>query len=321
MPTPLTELDDKKYDDLLAEALASIPKLYPSWTDHNASDPGVALIELFAWLTDMVLYRVNRLPDARYLAFLRLMRGPGFELEPGQTLDDGIRETLREIRELYRAVSADDYEYLTKHQWPLSDPDALLGRIARVKCLPERNLEEADKLAAAPGYISLMVVPESGDGTAPWLQPSAALKSGLLSFFDSRRLITTRVRVTGPTYVPISIAATIYLKDYADPNEVTDAAKKTLQGAFHPVHGSDDGKGWPFGGNLNLGTIYALLDGIRGIDFTEDVVVTVAEADRLIMDGDEVLMIELDDFELLQLEESSINFARKARSGDSWKLI
>lgn len=321
MPTPVTELDDKDYDELLAEALASIPKLYPSWTDHNASDPGIALIELFAWLTDMVLYRVNRLPDARYLAFLRLMRGPDFKLAPGQTLADGIRETLGEVRELYRAVSADDYEYLTGHQWPLSDPHGLLGKIARVKCLPERDLEAADKLAAAPGYVSLIVVPETGDGAAPWLAPSAALKSGLLSFFDSRRLITTRVRVTGPTYVPISISATIYLKDYADPNEVTAAGKKALQDAFHPIHGSDDGKGWPFGGNLNLSTIYALLDGIRGIDFTEDVVVTVADAGRKVMDGAEVLMIELDDFELLQLKESSIHFARKARSGDQWKLI
>lgn len=45
----------------------------PEWTDHNVSDPGVTLIETFAYLVDQLLYRLNRVPDKNYLAFLDLL--------------------------------------------------------------------------------------------------------------------------------------------------------------------------------------------------------------------------------------------------------
>ena len=44
----LPQLDDRSYDDLIAEARALIPAFAPEWTDHNPSDPGIALLELFA---------------------------------------------------------------------------------------------------------------------------------------------------------------------------------------------------------------------------------------------------------------------------------
>lgn len=56
-----------------------IPRYCPEWTDHNVSDPGVALIELFAWMTDLLLYRVNQVPDALYVKFLELI---GVRLDP-----------------------------------------------------------------------------------------------------------------------------------------------------------------------------------------------------------------------------------------------
>ena len=55
-----------------------IPRYCPEWTDHNVSDPGVTLIELFAWMTDMLLYRVNQVPDKNYIKFLELI---GIQLE------------------------------------------------------------------------------------------------------------------------------------------------------------------------------------------------------------------------------------------------
>ena len=53
---------------------ASSPLRCPEWTDHNVSDPGVTLIETFAFMTDELLYRLNRVPDRLYLAFLDLHR-------------------------------------------------------------------------------------------------------------------------------------------------------------------------------------------------------------------------------------------------------
>lgn len=64
-------LDDRAFPDLVAEALARIPAHTPEYTNPTAGDPGVTLIELFAWLTDTLLYRVNLIPERQRLEFLR----------------------------------------------------------------------------------------------------------------------------------------------------------------------------------------------------------------------------------------------------------
>ena len=76
MPLPLPNLDNRTYADLVDEARALIPSLYPDWTNHNPSDPGITLVELLAWLTEMVIYRVDRVPDANKEVFLKLLNGP-----------------------------------------------------------------------------------------------------------------------------------------------------------------------------------------------------------------------------------------------------
>ena len=48
-------LDDRKFQDIVSEARSKIPLYCPKWTDYNLSDPGVTLIELFAWMVDMLL--------------------------------------------------------------------------------------------------------------------------------------------------------------------------------------------------------------------------------------------------------------------------
>jgi predicted phage baseplate assembly protein len=70
---PAPRLDDRSFQDIVDEAKRRIHRLAPDWTDHNVSDPGVALIELFAWMTEMILYRLNQVPDRLYLKFLELL--------------------------------------------------------------------------------------------------------------------------------------------------------------------------------------------------------------------------------------------------------
>lgn len=66
-------LDDKDFNDLVQEALKRIPIYTPEWTDHNLSDPGVTLIELFAYMTDVMLYRLNRVPERHYIKLMELV--------------------------------------------------------------------------------------------------------------------------------------------------------------------------------------------------------------------------------------------------------
>ena len=77
MALPSPDLDDRRFQDLVDEAKRLIPRYCPEWTNHNVSDPGVALIELFAWMSEMVLYRLNQVPDRYYTKFLELV---GIEL-------------------------------------------------------------------------------------------------------------------------------------------------------------------------------------------------------------------------------------------------
>lgn len=67
------DLDDRRWKDLVEEARALIPKYAPQWTDHNPSDIGMTLIELFAWLVEGLIYRLNRVPEKNYIAFLNLL--------------------------------------------------------------------------------------------------------------------------------------------------------------------------------------------------------------------------------------------------------
>ncbi len=76
---PKEDLDDRSFEDLVAECLLRIPRFCPEWTDYNASDPGITLVELFAWLTDQMLLRFNKIPRRNYITFLELL---GIRLQP-----------------------------------------------------------------------------------------------------------------------------------------------------------------------------------------------------------------------------------------------
>lgn len=79
MPLPIPNLDDRRFQDIVDEAKRLIPRYCPEWTDHNVSDPGVTLIELFAWMTELLIYRLNLVPDKSYITFMELM---GVRLHP-----------------------------------------------------------------------------------------------------------------------------------------------------------------------------------------------------------------------------------------------
>jgi predicted phage baseplate assembly protein len=81
MPLQAPNLDTRKFEDLLSEARLRILRYNPGWTDFNESDPGITLVELFAWITELMLYQFNQVPGRNYIKFLQLM---GLELRPAQ---------------------------------------------------------------------------------------------------------------------------------------------------------------------------------------------------------------------------------------------
>ncbi|HEX8224030.1 MAG TPA: putative baseplate assembly protein [Allosphingosinicella sp.] len=79
MPLEAPNLDDRRFQDIVDEALQLIPRFAPEWTDRNDSDPGIAITKLFAWMTELTLYRLNQVPERAYVKFLQMV---GIEQRP-----------------------------------------------------------------------------------------------------------------------------------------------------------------------------------------------------------------------------------------------
>ena len=79
MALPAPHLDDRTFQNLVDEAKRMVQQRCPEWSDHNVSDPGVTLIETFAYMVDQLLWRLNRVPEKTYIKFLELL---GLQLRP-----------------------------------------------------------------------------------------------------------------------------------------------------------------------------------------------------------------------------------------------
>lgn len=278
MPLSLPNLDDRRYADLVEEARALIPSYAPEWTNHNPSDPGITLVELFAYLTEMLLYRVNRVTDDNKRAFLKLILGPDSKLDKDAPLNKAIRDVVLELRRTVRAVTVDDYERLAV---------AAHKEVARARALPLFNLEDDPKPFAPPlevreGHVSVVVVPK--DGVDVPLVLSAVSKD-----LEDRKLLTTRLHVVEARYVSLTVKASLQLKqgalergpaarpraDKPDAEEgppakltrgVAELAVDALQDYFDRLRGGPEGRGWPFGRSVYVSEVYALLDRLPGVD-------------------------------------------------------
>jgi predicted phage baseplate assembly protein len=79
MALPAPDLDDRRYDDLVADAVTLVKQACPAWTDDSPSDVGITLLEAFAFLTDGLFQRLNQVPDRLRLKFFDLI---GLRLVP-----------------------------------------------------------------------------------------------------------------------------------------------------------------------------------------------------------------------------------------------
>jgi hypothetical protein len=103
MSLTVPSLDDRRYQQLLDEALARIPVHTPEWTNFNPSDPGVALVEVFAFLTENLLYRANLIPERNRRKFLTLL---GLPLYPGSSAQGMV--TFTNERGALRTITLND---------------------------------------------------------------------------------------------------------------------------------------------------------------------------------------------------------------------
>lgn len=307
MPITLPNLDDRRYADLVEEAHNLLIANAPALTNHNPSDPVITLAELFAYFTEVLLFRVNSITDAHRATFLRLLNGPDWPLPSSRAgLDAEARRTVLDLRRTDRAVTRADYEFLAR----AADP---AGRIARAQCIPERNLEATDPVQAQqpqPGHVSVVIVPfQTAD--------LAQLLTTVTSYLEPRRLLTARVHVVGPRFVPVRVRVTLRLMPDALETQVRPRVVEALRSFLDPIVGRD-GTGWPLGRNVYVSEIYRLLDTLPGVDFVrrtadpatskdlDELVTTSVFANRVVRtDTGDLISIALDPDELVDYQIAS----------------
>jgi hypothetical protein len=307
MPIELPDLDDRTYNDLVQEARTLIPTLAPDWTNYNSSDPGITLVELFAFLTEMLVFRLNRVTADHQLAFLKLLNGPDWT--PGQDLVSETRATVLALRKANRAITCTDFENLSQ------EADA---RVARARCVASRNLATENSLKRAdprPGHMSVVIVPKASADTSRPL-PDDDLLQAVHNYLEQRRLLTTQVHVVAPRYYTVEVKVTASIKADVIPSDVLTRAVSRLKTFLHPLLGGEDGKGWPFGRNVFISELFSLLDKLPGIDYVSKVEFVVDDAGRLLKnEGGEVYAVEIKPDELVDAAVSEQDILLPALNG------
>jgi len=323
MPLQSPNLDDRRYADLIEEARALIPTFAPKWTNHNPSDPGITLIELFAFLSEILIYRLNRVTSANIISFLKLLNGPDwnpFEKDQGKLEEKDraeiaarlkklppdelapliarqLTETALRLRRIDRAVSVDDFETLALE----SDE-----RVARAQCLARRNME-LDPELERPGHVSIVILPRRDPPPPEAPIDLCGLIKDVKKSLNLKLLLTTQLHVLGPQFLTVEIknVNVVSLPDEVEAKlkpRIVDAVKNFLD----PHGGGEDGKGWPFGRNVFVSELYSKLDQLDGVDYVKTepgsgITLTSPTPGRLITNADGKLVgVEVKPYELVR---------------------
>lgn len=283
MPIELPNLDDRSFADLREEGRNMIPALAPSWTDHNLSDPGITLMELFAAVTEQLIYRTNRVTAAHKNVFLRLIEPPngantlptpGTNIAPpaqGQEIDDALAAAIGRMRVETRAITAADYERLARQ-----------AGAAQALCLPRSKAATQGGIVIsvdeAVGHVTLIVAPRRAVAGRPAV---ADLPETLKTALRDVTALTTRADALNSTAPPtlhivqaqaLAVTLTVSLACFDEyrvnaKNTVGDAVAGRLKTYFDYENGGPGQQGWPLGQAVYISTLYALITQVPGVDY------------------------------------------------------
>jgi hypothetical protein len=294
MPLRLPNLDDLSWEDLIEEGRSLIPATAPEWTNHNVSDPGITLMELLAYISERLMYQLNRIPDEHMLKFLKLIQGPDSTWKHGQhllekgpdfkwKLEQYLREekrlTVTALYQTVRAVTNEDFEQLAMQ----------VPGVTRAVCIPQRNLETEDETtreSGAPGHVTVVVILDLGR------QPGRELLYEVKQALEPARLLTTRVHVVAPRYLTVHFQLTIVPRYGVSADAVRGNVIERITDFFDPITGDIAKKGWPLGRAIHISELYQVLGSLDDVELVtasrdmngerlDEMMLEPAETDRI----------------------------------------
>ena len=182
-------LDDRRFQDLVDDAKRLVMDRCPTWTDHNVSDPGVTLIETFAFMTDQMLYRLNRVPDRLYVKFLELI---GIRLFPPTAARTEVTFWLTAPATAQLIVPGGTKAATLRGEVTepvvfstladLSITPVVLEAVSTVTASDDALRSRTDQLAIGAGFPAFAEVPQPGDCLHIGLDRSAPSNAVALRF-------------------------------------------------------------------------------------------------------------------------------------------
>lgn len=210
-----------------------------------------------------------------------------------ETLEHAKLRAPHEMKTRDRAVTAEDFAILAR-QTPGVPVHTAYALAQRALGADRVTMEARD------GAVTVVILPANSRQGAP--QPSEAQLDAVCAYLNQRRLITTELYVTGPRYLAVeSLALTVRARQNADLQQVSDDIYAQLLTYFHPLHGGEEGSGWPFGEDVYLGNIYECLLQVDGVKRVVKLKVKLAGQD---VDCEDVL--EVPEGHLLHLTRDAI---------------
>lgn len=305
MPLKVPTLDDRTYADLVREGVELIPRYAPAWTNHNPSDPGITLLELFAYLAEIYLYRVDRVTEASRANMLRLLLGHGDAFTGGVALDPQLQHAVIESRRAFRLVTDRDFERFALE----ATRGGIEGvTVARVHCFARRNLAAAtavERRRDCPGHVSLVFVPDKFPMTD---EQEHSVRTRTADYLESRRLLTCRLHVVAPRYLNVKIRIRVVPLAGHTPTIVERRVRESVAQFFDPRRGGVDQGGWPLGRNVYVSDLYRRLNTVEGVSRVIAIDFDVRDSSRVLRsETGQVVGVTLEPEELFQVQMTDIS--------------
>lgn len=287
MPLPNLNLDDKNFEELVEEAKKYIPIYAPEWTDHGIHDPGITLIELFAWISEMQIYYLSKITEENKASFLKILGTP---INEDNKVDANISKARKDIKKTYSAITPEDYEYLVYEylesayseggfskskysEGQYSEDEYLVDEYSENEYSDDEYFDELRNKHFKDNF-RVKAVPDVENQLMKVIIANryninndiSDLYEDIYSYLDEHRIVGTPLYVGGAEFVKVSISADINIKKSYNFEAVKNMAKKKLIEFLDPFNGGVLKKGWPFGRKVfksEINQILAKVDGVK----------------------------------------------------------
>ena len=154
IPGVSTSIDSAALESLAADFRRAMRTHLPEWTEMNESDPGVTLVEVFAFLAENLLFRADQIPERGRATSLRAaaaLAAIGRACEPGC---ESLKRPLFFSGQLLDAATLtaeQDYhrEKLRRHNRALLGYGVVSGLAVRVEPATD---SDGSRIVVEPGY-------------------------------------------------------------------------------------------------------------------------------------------------------------------------